>query len=126
MRLDRVYLSFNFLVIENRTFGESARFQVPKNGTLGNETMAQKRPRMSQISKIGLKPTQKFCDSKYHFLALENGHFRQKCPFFYLEFVSGRFDTSGSMVPRLVPEISSKCAFCDEAVAGIGDSRSLI
>ena len=34
------------------------------------------------------------------------------------------------MVPRLVPEISSKCAFCDEAVAvavaGIGDSRSLI
>ena len=35
------------------------------------------------------------------------------------------------MVPRLVPEISSKCAFCDEAVAvavaaGIGDSRSLM
>ena len=37
------------------------------------------------------------------------------------------------MVPRLVPEISSKCAFCDEAVGaavgaavGIGDSRSLI
>ena len=31
------------------------------------------------------------------------------------------------MVPRLVPEILSKCAFCDEAVgAGIGDSRSLI
>ena len=35
------------------------------------------------------------------------------------------------MLPRLVPEISSKCAFCDEAavavaVAGIGDSRSLI
>ena len=35
------------------------------------------------------------------------------------------------MVPRLVPEILSKCVFCDEvavavAVAGIGDSRSLI
>jgi len=36
------------------------------------------------------------------------------------------------MVPRLVPEISSKCAFCDEAVGaaaaavGIGDSRSLM
>ena len=38
------------------------------------------------------------------------------------------------MVPRLVPEILSKCAFFDEAavavavvaVAGIGDSRSLI
>ena len=53
--------------------------------------------------------------------------------FSYLEFFSGRFDTSGSMVPRLVPEILSKCAFCDEAVAvvavavaGIGDSRSLM
>ena len=46
--------------------------------------------------------------------------------FSYSEFFSGRFDTSGSMVPRLVPEISSKCAFCDGAVAvGIGDSRSL-
>ena len=36
------------------------------------------------------------------------------------------------MVPRLVPEISSKCAFCDGAggavavAVGIGDSRSLI
>ena len=34
------------------------------------------------------------------------------------------------MVPRLVPEILSKCAFCDEVAAvgavGIGDSRSLI
>ena len=28
------------------------------------------------------------------------------------------------MLPRLVPEILSKCAFCDEV--GIGDSRSLI
>ena len=49
--------------------------------------------------------------------------------FSYSEFFSGRFDTSGSMVPRLVPEILSKCAFCDEAgaaVVGIGDSRSLI
>ena len=50
---------------------------------------------------------------------------------YYSEFFSGLFDTSGSMVPRLVPEILSKCAFCDEvavavAVAGIGDSRSLM
>ena len=31
------------------------------------------------------------------------------------------------MVPRLVPEISSKCAFCEGGVAvGIGDSRSLM
>ena len=36
------------------------------------------------------------------------------------------------MVPHLVPEILSKCAFCDgagagaAAAAGIGDSRSLI
>jgi len=55
----------------------------------------------------------------YHF-----GHFFN----FYSEFFSGCFDTSGSMVPRLVPEISSLDAFCDgaaaEAVAGIGDSRS--
>ena len=39
--------------------------------------------------------------------------------------------TSGSMVPRLVPEISPLDAFCDGggaagAAAGIGDSRSLI
>ena len=49
--------------------------------------------------------------------------------FLFQKLFSGRFDTSGSMVPRLVPEILSKCAFCDEAVAvgaGIGDSRSLI
>ena len=58
----------------------------------------------------------------YHFLR-----------FFYSEFVSGRFDTSGTMVPRLVPEISSLDAFCDGGAAaggaggaGIGDSRSLI
>ena len=34
------------------------------------------------------------------------------------------------MLPRLVPEILSKCAFCDEVGAGgavgIGDSRSLM
>ena len=34
------------------------------------------------------------------------------------------------MVPRLVPEILSQCAFCDggagAAAAGIGDSRSLM
>ena len=37
---------------------------------------------------------------------------------------------TGLIVPRLVPKILSKCAFCDEAVAvvavGIGDSRSLM
>ena len=31
----------------------------------------------------------------------------------YLEF-SGRFDTSGSMISRLVPEISPGDGFCDE------------
>ena len=49
--------------------------------------------------------------------------------FSYSEFFSGGFDTSGSMVPRLVPEISSLDAFCDGgggAAAGIGDSRSLM
>ena len=50
--------------------------------------------------------------------------------FSFSEFFSGRFDTSGSMVPRLVPEISSKCAFCDGGAGGvavgIGDSRSLM
>ena len=54
--------------------------------------------------------------------------------FSYSEFFSGRFDTSGSKVPRLVPEILSQCAFCDgggggggaAAAAGIGDSRSLM
>ena len=40
---------------------------------------------------------------------------------------SGRFDTSGSMKPRLVPQISPLDAFCDVVVAaGIGDSRSWI
>ena len=52
------------------------------------------------------------------------------------EFFPGRFDTSGSMVPRLVPEVSSLDAFCDRAAGagagagagavGIGDSRSWI
>ena len=36
--------------------------------------------------------------------------------FFHLEFFSGRFDTSGSMLPRLVPEISPLYAFCDVVV----------
>ena len=45
---------------------------------------------------------------------------------FLIQNFSGRFDTIGSMVPRLVPEISSLDAFCDGAggAAGIGDSRS--
>ena len=49
--------------------------------------------------------------------------------FSYSEFFSGRFDTSGSMIPRLVPEISPLDAFCDVVgvgVVGIGDSRSWI
>ena len=42
-------------------------------------------------------------------------------------FFFGRFDTSGSMIPRLVPEILPLDAFCDVVVvAGIGDSRSWI
>ena len=58
-------------------------------------------------------------------------HFLQK-KISHSEIFSGRFDTSGSMVPRLVPEISSLDAFCDGAAgagagaAGIGDSRSWI
>ena len=44
---------------------------------------------------------------------------------FLTRIFSRRFDTSGSMIPRLVPEISSLDAFCDGA-AGIGDSRSWI
>ena len=45
---------------------------------------------------------------------------------------SGRFDTSGSMLPRLVSEILILYAFCDVGVGvvvvvvGIGDSRSWI
>ena len=49
--------------------------------------------------------------------------------FSYSEFVSGRFDTSGFMIPRLVPEISPLDAFCEAevlVVVGIGDSRSWI
>ena len=48
---------------------------------------------------------------------------------FLFRIFFGRFDTSGSMIPRLVPEISSLDAFCDGAGAaggaGIGDSRNL-
>ena len=46
----------------------------------------------------------------------------------FLEFFSGRFDTSGSILPRLVPEILILDALCDAAAAGagIGDSRSFI
>ena len=53
--------------------------------------------------------------------------------FFYLflkfRIFSGRFDTSGSMLPRLVPEILILYAFCDVVgvgVGGIGDSKSWI
>ena len=46
---------------------------------------------------------------------------------FYSEFF-GRFDTSRSMVPRLVTEILPCDGFCDGAVAaaGIGYSRSFM
>ena len=48
---------------------------------------------------------------------------------FFFRIYSGRFDTSGSMLPRLVPEILIIYAFCDVVVVvvgvvGIGDSRS--
>ena len=43
---------------------------------------------------------------------------------------SGCFDTSGSMIPRLVPEISPCDGFCDGqaavVVGGIGHSRILM
>ena len=46
---------------------------------------------------------------------------------FVIQNFSGCFDTSESMVPRLVPEILSLDAFCDTGAAvGIGDSRSWI
>ena len=62
---------------------------------------------------------------KMHFSLL---HSCQKCPFsiakkwhFYSEFDSGCFDTCGSMIPRLVPRVSS----CEAAGAGgIRHSRS--
>ena len=45
---------------------------------------------------------------------------------FLIQNFFGHFDTSGSMLPRLVPEISPLDAFCDVGVGvvGIGDSRS--
>ena len=48
-----------------------------------------------------------------------------------IQIFSGRFDTSGSMIPRLVPEISPLDTFCEvvvvaRVVVGIGDSRSWI
>ena len=42
---------------------------------------------------------------------------------FLIQNCSGSFDTSGSMLPRLVHEILILGAFCDTG-AGIGDSRS--
>ena len=54
--------------------------------------------------------------------------------YFLIQIFSGRFDTSGSMIPRLVPEISPLDAFCDivviagveAGVVGIWDSRRWI
>ena len=45
--------------------------------------------------------------------------------YFLFRIFSGRFDTSGSMLPRLVPEILIIYALGD-VVGGIGDSRSWI
>ena len=46
---------------------------------------------------------------------------------FLFRIYSGRFVSSGSMIPRLVPEISPLDTFCDVvAGVGIGDSRSWI
>ena len=50
---------------------------------------------------------------------------------YLIQNFSGCFGTSGSMIPRLVPKISSLDAFCDGravagAAVGIGDSRSWI
>ena len=44
----------------------------------------------------------------------------------FLKKIPVRFVTSGSMIPRLVPEISPLDAYCDVVVVvvGIGDSRS--
>ena len=52
----------------------------------------------------------------------------------FSELFSGRFGTSGSMIPHFVPKISPLDAFCDVGVVvgvvgvvvGIGDSRSWI
>ena len=52
--------------------------------------------------------------------------------FIFQNFFSCRFDTSGSMLPRLVPKILILHSFCDVVVGvvvvvgGIGDSRSCI
>ena len=49
---------------------------------------------------------------------------------FFPQFFYARFDTSGSMLARLVPEISPLDAFCDVGVVGVvvglRDSRSWI
>ena len=62
-------------------------------------------------------------DHFWPFLTIFNIFFFEFWIFLFRIF-SGRFDTSGSMVPRLVPEISSLDAICDGGAAGIGDSRS--
>ena len=48
--------------------------------------------------------------------------------FFLFRIVSGRFDTSKSMIPRLILEISPCDGFCDGVVvgAGLGYSSRLI
>ena len=40
--------------------------------------------------------------------------------FSHSELFSGRFDTSGSMLPRLVSKISPLYAFCDVVVVVVG------
>ena len=42
---------------------------------------------------------------------------------FPIYIFSGRFDTSGSMIPRLVPEIAPSSDFCDGRVAVAGEEE---
>ena len=62
-----------------------------------------------------IDPENIFFDNFWQFLTIFD-HF---WPLFYFYFFlfrifSGRFDISGCMIPRLVPEISPLDAFCDE------------
>ena len=53
-----------------------------------------------------------------HFLkigiSLKIEHFLENRIFIFLNVHNGRFDISGSMIPRLVPEILPCAGFCDK------------
>ena len=69
-------------------------------------------------------PFETILDHFDHFLAILTIFFK-----FLFQFFFGRFDTSGSVLPRLVLEILILDAFCDAGAAAgaeIGDSRSWI